>query len=191
VTALYKGKQDSFDVSVLPALTGDGFKAEFFNDAFYSNCVVTRVDEYIDYRWGGRSSPDKKINGRKPWSARWTGKLNIQTEGEYTFYFTQGEGNDGWLRLNRKYVLDKDGKKIPSYAVYVDGELLICRTKKWNYPWAKPKPSKPVKLTKGLHDVKVTTIDVSGQPVVAQVYWSGPNIKQSLLGGAYVHSGKK
>jgi len=190
VTAQYKGKQDTFDVTVLPKLTGNGFKAEYFNDAMYSNSVLTRIDEYIDFRWSGRMSPDKSINGRKRWSARWTGKVNVQVDGEYTFYFLQGEGNDGWVRKNRKYVMDKNGKKRDAYAVYVDGKLLIHRVKNWNYPWAKPKASKPVMLKKGRHTIEVTTVDAGSQPNVVQLHWSGPGIKQSLLGGSYVHSGE-
>ncbi len=135
-------------------------------------------------------SPDKSINGRKRWSARWTGKVNVQADGEYTFYFLQGEGNDGWVRKDRKYAMDKNGKKRNAYAVYVDGKLLIHRVKNWNYPWAKPKASSPVVLKKGMHSVTVTTVDTGSQPNVAQLYWSGPGIKQSLLGGKYVHSEK-
>ncbi len=189
VTAEYKGKRDSFNVTVLPKLTGDGFKAEYFSDATFTKSALTRIDPYVDFRWTGRMSPDKSINGRKPWSARWTGKLNVQTAGEYTFYFLQGEGNDGWIRKDRKYVTGKDGKKICSYGVWVDGKLLISRTKNWNYPWAKPKASAPLKLTKGMHSIRVISVDnKTSQPVVAQLFWSGPGIKQSLLGGGYVHS---
>jgi len=189
VTAEYQGKRASFEVTVLPKLTGDGFKAEFFSDATWTTPVLTRVDPYIDFRWGGRASPDPSINGRKPWSARWTGTLDVQVEGEYTFSFLQGEGNDGWLRQDRKWATDKDGNKIPSYGVWVDGNLIISRTKDWNYPWATPKASKPITLTKGPHAVRVTTIDQSAHPVVAQLYWSGPGIEMSLLGGGHVHSG--
>jgi PA14 domain len=189
VTARYKGKSASFNVSVLPKLTGNGFKAEYFSDATFTKSALNRIDSYIDFRWMRISSPDKSINGRKPWSARWTGKVNVQTAGEYTFYFMQGEGNDGWLRKDRKYVMGKDGKKICSYGVWVDGKLMITRTKKWNAPWARPKASAPVKLSKGLHSIKVISVDnKTAHPVVAQLYWSGPGIKQSLLGGPYVHS---
>lgn len=182
VTAEYKGKRDTFQVTVLPKLTGDGFKAEYFSDATLTKCALTRTDAYIDFRWTGRSSPDKSINGRKPWSVQWTGKLNVQTAGAYTFYFLQAEGNDRFLR-------GKDKTRKPCYGVWINDKLVITRVKKWNYPWAKPKPSVPINLSKGLHSVRVMTVDTAAHPVVAQLYWSGPGIKKSLLGGGYVHSG--
>ena len=184
VSAAYQGKQDSFDVTVLPALTGDGFKAEFFRDAEFKDLAVTRTDPQIYYRWTGRDVPDQAIDGTKPWSARWSGMLNIQTDGEYTFYFLQGEGND------RFFAKDKNDKsqKQSCYAVLLDGQQIIANTGKGNYPWASPKPSAQLKLTKGMHTIEVTCIDASSHPVVAELYWSGPGIKQSLLGGGYIHS---
>ncbi len=193
VTASYKGKSDSFKVTVLPELTGDGFKAEIFKDAEFKSPALTRVDPYIDFRWTGRTAPDESVDGRKPWAVRWTGQVNVQTAGEYTFYFLQGEGNDRWLRKDKQWVTGKDGQKISCWAVRVDGKLLLHREgRKSNYPWAKPQASKPVKLTAGMHAVEVTCIDDKApHPVVAQLYWSGPGIRQSLLGGGYVHSNGK
>jgi hypothetical protein len=187
VTAEYKGKRDSFDVTVLPKLTGTGFKAEYFSDATFTKSALVRVDPCIDFRWHGISSPGKAINGRKPWSVRWTGKIDIQTAGEYTFYFRQGEGNDHLAKGAG------DGEKKRGYGVWVDGKLVITMTKRghhgWNAPWTKPKASAPITLKKGMHSVRVTSVDnKTAHPVVAQLYWSGPGIKQSLLGGGYVHS---
>jgi hypothetical protein len=182
VTAEYKGKRDSFDVTVLPKLTGDGFKGEYFSDATFTKCAMTRVDPHIRFRFG---SPGPAINHRKPWSVRWTGMVNVQTAGEYKFYFLQGEGND-------RFIKGKDGKKTTGWRVYVDGKMVLTITRKWNYPWVNPRASAPIKLSKGMHEVKVETVDVSNHPVVAELYWSGPNIKKSLLGKPYVHSnGKK
>jgi hypothetical protein len=178
VTATFKGQSDSFDVTILPELTGDGFKGEYFSDATFTKCAMTRVDPYIRFRFG---SPGPPINARKPWSVRWTGKVNVQTAGEYKFYFLQGEGND-WLRK------DKDGKNTRGWCVFVDGKLVLTSTKRWNYPWVHPRASRAIKLERGMHDVKVETVDKSSHPVVAELYWSGPNIRKSLLGKPYVHS---
>ena len=182
VTAEYKGKSHSFDVSVLPALTGDGFKAEYFSDETFTKSALIRVDPYVDFRWDGGASPDRSINnGRAPWSARWTGLLDVQTDGEYVFHFLQAEGNDRWVK-------GEGAEKKSGWGVWIDDKLEITITGSWNYPWAKPKASKPIMLKKGMHAIKVTTVGSSSQPVVAQLYWSGPGIKQSLLGGGYVHS---
>ncbi len=182
VTAEYKGKSDSFEVTLLPELTGDGFKAEYFSDAEFKTPALTRVDPKIHFRWGGRASPDESINGRKPWSVRWTGKVDVQTPGEYRFYFLQGEGND-------KFLKKENGEKTTGWRVFVDGRLVLTITKGWNYPWVNPRASQALKLEKGMHAVKVETVDVSSHPVVAELYWSGPNITKSLLGKPYVHSG--
>jgi hypothetical protein len=182
VTAAYQGKTFSLDVTVLPPLTGDGFKAEYFSDYAYSNKVVTRVEPYVDFRWEGGRSPDPSINkGRAPWSARWTGMLDVQTDGDYVFSFLQGEGNDRWVK-------EPDGGKRSGWCVWVDDQIVVTLTKNWNHPWSKPKASLPIALKKGQHAVKVTTVGDTAQPVVAQLFWSGPGIRQSLLGGGYVHA---
>lgn len=180
VAAEYKGKTYSFEVTVLPALSGDGFKAEYFQDAAFSKSVLTRVDRLIDFHWDGHLAPDSSINGKTPWSVQWTGMLNIQTDGEYTFYFRQGEGNDGFTKGTGE-------EKRRCYSVTINSKPLFEQAK-GNYPWVKPCASAPVTLKKGLHPIKVTTIDVSVHPVVAQLFWSGPGIKQSLLGSPYIHS---
>ncbi|PCJ51462.1 MAG: hypothetical protein COA79_26220 [Planctomycetota bacterium] len=175
ITAEYKGKSASFQVTILPELTGDGFKAELFGDATFTKKVLVRKDPIIDFRWTGRQSPDKAINGRAAWAVQWTGKLNVQTGGEYTFYFLQGEGND------------RGG-----YEVYINGEVKISnKLKGSNLPgrWSKPKASDPILLKKGMHSIKVRVIDnKKSHAVVAKLYWSGPGIKQSLLGKPYIHS---
>jgi hypothetical protein len=108
--------------------------------------------------------------------------LNVQTDGDYVFSFLQGEGNDRWAKT-------ADGAKTAGWGVWVDDKVAVTLTKDWNYPWSKPKASAPVALKKGLHAIKVMTVGSPDQPVIAQLYWSGPGIKQSLLGGGYVHSG--
>jgi hypothetical protein len=143
---------------------------------------VTRVEPYVDFRWEGGRSPDPSINkGRAPWSARWTGMLDVQTDGDYVFAFLQGEGNDRWVK-------EPDGGKRSGWCVWVDDQIVVTLTKNWNHPWSKPKASLPISLKKGQHAVKVTTVGDTAQPVVAQLFWSGPGIRQSLLGGGYVHA---
>jgi hypothetical protein len=182
VTATFKGKTYSFSASVLPALTGDGFKAEYFSDTTYTKNALTRVDPYIDYRWDGHSSiPDPAFTRRDPWSVRWSGMLDVQVDGEYTFYFMQGEGND-------RFIKGEGSEKSSIYSVWVDDKLTISHAGTWNYPWAKPKASAPIVLKKGMHTIKAMTVVSSDQPVVAQLQWSGPGIRQSLLGSSYVHS---
>ena len=180
-TAECRGKTASFSVTVLPPLTGDGFKAEFFGDATFTKSALVRVDRYINYRWDGSASPDPAVNGKAPWSARWTGAIDIPADGEYTFAIQLGEGSDGSMKT-------EGGEKRPRTAVWVNDAPLVW-TKTGGYPWIAPRAGQPVALKKGRCQIKVEVVDASTHPVVAQLYWSGPGIKQSLLGGGYVHSG--
>ena len=183
VTAEYQGKTASFEVTVLPALIGDGFKGEYFADEACTKKVLTRVDSYVDFRWENGRSPDAAINkGRAPYAIVWTGMLEIQTDGDYVFSFLQGEGNDRWVKA-------ADGTKSAGWGVWVDDKVVVTLTKEWNCPWSKPKAGAPVALKKGLHAIKAMTVGSSSQPVICQLFWSGPGIKQSLLGGGYVRSG--
>ncbi len=184
VTAEFKGHTDSFDATVLPALTGDGFKAEYFQSMTAGEPVVTRVEPHVNLRFAGRGAPDG-INGRKPWSVRWTGTLDVQIAGEYRFGFVQGEGND-------KVFKTESGQPVNGWEVRIDGEKVIARDmyKGWNYPWDKPRVSEPVKLDKGRHAVTVTAVDASSHPAVAELYWSGPGVDgMALLGDGWVNSG--
>jgi hypothetical protein len=182
-TAEYQGKTAAFDVTVLPALAGDGFKGEYFSDYACTNKILTRVDPYIDFRWEGGRAPAPAINkGRAPYAVVWTGRLEIQTDGDYVFSFLQGEGNDRWVQA-------ADGTKSAGWGVWVDDKVVVTITGSWNYPWSKPKAGAPVTLKRGLHAIKVMTVGSPAQPVTCQLFWSGPGIKQSLLGGGYVHSG--
>ncbi len=181
VTVAYRGARTSFDVTVLPELTGIGFKAEYFADAHYAKKALTRVEPRLDYRWAGRDSPDPAIDGRRPWSARWSGMLEIQVDGDYTFYFLQGEGNDA-------FVQNKAGERESAYGVWLNGKLILARTKNWNAPWTRPTASKPVPLKKGRYPIEVRTLNNSAHPVVVRLSWSGPGIEKQLLGKPHVHA---
>lgn len=181
IAVSYRGQRAAFDVTVLPELTGAGFKAEYFADAHFESNVLTRIEPQLDYRWAGRDSPDPAIDGRRPWSAQWSGMLEIQVEGEYTFYFLQGEGND-------RQIENQAGEKESAYGVWLNGKLILSNQGRWNHPWARPLASKPVTLKKGRYPIRVRTVDVSAHPVVVRLSWSGPGIKKQLLGQPHVHA---
>lgn len=181
VTAVYKGQRASFMVIVRPALTGDGFKAEYFDNIAFTNRLLTRVEPYVNYEWQGADTPDPAINGHKPWAARWTGTIDVRQDGAYTFGYQYGEGNGGTITA-------PDGSKQPRIAAWVD-DVLLTGLKGGGYPWTHPGMAAPIELKSGRHTIRVETTDASAHPVVVRVYWSGPEIKHTLLGGGYVHSG--
>jgi hypothetical protein len=179
-TAEYQGKTASFDATVLPALTGDGFKGEYFSDYACTNKVLTRVDRTIDFRWENGRAPDPAINkGRAPYAVVWTGMLEIQTDGDYVFSFLQGEGNDRWVKA-------ADGAKSAGWGVWVDDKPVVALG---NHPWKAPKAGAPVALKKGPHAIKVMTVGSPDQPVICLLYWSGPGFGRSLLDAGHVRSG--
>lgn len=183
VAATFQGKSVVLEVTVLPELQGEGFKAEFFSDGNYATNVLTRIDPALDFRWEGAMSPDAKIDGRRPWSAQWSGELEVQIEGEYTFGFLQGEGND-------RLITQPNGEKVSAYGVWLNDELILATSVRGNQPWSLPLVSKPIALKPGRHPVKVRTMDASGHPVVARLTWSGPGFDGRVLGKPHVHAAK-
>lgn len=182
VTATFQGQSATCEVTVLPKLKGQGYKAQFYGDGNFTTNVLTRNDPTLDFRWEGDMSPDPTVDGRRHWSAQWTGALEIQVEGEYIFGFLQGEGNDNQITL-------PNGEKISRYGLWVNNQLIIANDGHGNYPWDYPKKSKPMALKPGRYPIMVRTIDASGHPVVVRLTWSGPGFTEQLLGKPHVYSG--
>jgi beta-glucosidase len=85
-----------------------GLRGEYFDDQAMSGTpTLTRVDEHIDFNW---DKPNFWPTGNRPQSsARWTGAYVAPTGGEYIFAaFTYG---------------------LDEYRLYVDGKLLLDRTR--------------------------------------------------------------
>jgi glucose/arabinose dehydrogenase len=85
--------------------TGDGLRAEYFNNQNLTNRAFTRVDQTVNFAWGA-GSPDSRI-GADTFSARWTGQIESRYSETYTFNTRSDDG----VRL------------------YIDGQLVIDQ---WN-----------------------------------------------------------
>ena len=95
-----------------------------------------------------------KYNGNKGdeqfATARFTGKLNVEKAGDYTFY---GWGDDG-------------------FRIWIDGKLVIDF---WVQEWEKEQTSKKVSLNEGLHDVKIEYLQGWGGAVM-KLSWESVNV---------------
>jgi hypothetical protein len=86
-----------------PACTGDGFRAEYFNNQDLTDSKVTRVDPFINFDFGV-GSPDPSIDG-DTFSARWEGRLVAPVTGAYTFHADTDDGVRLWI--NNQLVIDQ------------------------------------------------------------------------------------
>ncbi len=81
-----------------------GLKGEYFsNRDLAAPPTLTRIDKQIRFEWG-ESSP---ASGMPPdnFSVRWTGKIRVETDGDYEFFV---QGDDGYrLYVNDQLVLNE------------------------------------------------------------------------------------
>lgn len=79
------------------------FQAEYFQGRSFETSRLSREESQIDHDFN-RSSPGGSVP-RTDFSARWKGKLKIQTEGLYRFYTTSDDGVR--LRVNGETIIDE------------------------------------------------------------------------------------
>jgi hypothetical protein len=75
--------------------TGTGLSATYFNNADFSGASITRTDPTVDFNWGS-GAPDASI-AADTFSARWTGQVEAQFTGTYTFYTVSDDGVRLWV----------------------------------------------------------------------------------------------
>ena len=75
--------------------TGTGLSATYYNNTDFTGVTVTRVDPTVDFDWGS-GSPAPAI-GANTFSARWTGQVEAQFSGVYTFYTQSDDGARLWI----------------------------------------------------------------------------------------------
>ncbi len=75
--------------------SGNGLRAQYFDNYNYTNLKETRTDASINFNWGA-GSPTSRI-GADGFSARWTGQLEAQYTERYTFYTSVDDGVQLWV----------------------------------------------------------------------------------------------
>ncbi|MEO1448256.1 MAG: PQQ-dependent sugar dehydrogenase [Bacteroidota bacterium] len=77
------------------ASNGTGLTGTYFNNMDFTNQVLVRVDDEINFDWG-TGSPDASI-GINTFSIRWTGSIVAPYTGEFTFYTNTDDGVRLWV----------------------------------------------------------------------------------------------
>ena len=75
--------------------SGAGLAGEYFDNMDLSGSNFTRLDSNVNFDWG-LGSPDPRI-GVDTFSARWTGWVQPNSTGLYTFYVTADDGVRLWV----------------------------------------------------------------------------------------------
>jgi hypothetical protein len=75
--------------------SGTGLSATYFDSATFSGAVITRTDPTVNFTWG-LGSPAGAV-GPDTFSARWTGQVEAQFTGTYTFYTQSDDGVRLWV----------------------------------------------------------------------------------------------
>jgi hypothetical protein len=140
-----------------------GLRGTYFDDPdqappgpfFTGEPVLTRNDPQIDFSWSAEQTPGPGI-GNQYWSARWRGKLQVPTDGEYVFF------------LN---FLDDAGR------LWIDGKLAIDS---WLIQPPSFHASRPLRLRRGEHDLKLEYHQgpASGS---LRLEWKGPGFDRELI----------
>jgi glucose/arabinose dehydrogenase len=86
-----------------PRGTGNGLRAEYFNDLDFTNTRVIRTDRTVNFNWGS-GSPAPAIDP-DTFSARWTGQIEARFSENYTFRTTTDDGVRLWV--NNNLIIDK------------------------------------------------------------------------------------
>jgi hypothetical protein len=128
------------------AAAAQGLSAAYYGTADLSGPAVTRTDATVDFDWGaGEPVPGL---GADTFSVRWTGKVEPQVSGTYTFY-TQSD----------------DGVRL-----WVDGRLLVDN---WT-DHALAEDSGTISLLAGVgYDLRMEFYE-NGGDALARLLWSGP-----------------
>jgi glucuronoarabinoxylan endo-1,4-beta-xylanase len=75
--------------------TGTGLTGQYFNNQDFTGTTQTRVDPNVNFEWG-TAAPVSGF-GVDTFSVRWTGEVETQFGGTYTFYTTSDDGIRLWV----------------------------------------------------------------------------------------------
>ncbi|MDZ7950918.1 PA14 domain-containing protein [Nostoc sp. DedQUE09] len=83
--------------------SGNGLKAEYYDNIDFTNLKQTRIDPTVNFNWGA-GSPDPSI-AVDTFSVRWTGKVEAKYSETYNFYTTSDDGVRLWV--NGQQIINK------------------------------------------------------------------------------------
>ena len=84
------------------SFSSGGLRAEYYNNADFTDLELVRVDPTVGFNWGF-GSPDPTI-GSETFSVRWTGQIEPLHSENYIFYTTSDDGVRLWV--NDQLIID-------------------------------------------------------------------------------------
>lgn len=131
---------------------GPTLAVTFYGDPEFRTQLLTRRDPNIAFDWGSEP-PAGSVPGDH-FSARWEGRLGVESPGKYTFYLTSDDGSR--LFLDNALVVDNWG-----------GHAAVTKVG-------------TVELGKGAHPLRVEYFDEIGTALV-RLEWSSEHFAQRLV----------
>ncbi len=136
-----------------PAGSGNGLRAEYYDNIDFTNLKLTRTDATVNYNWG-TGSPDPSI-APDTFSVLWTGQILAPTTGAYQFFTTTDDG--ARLFINGQPVIDSF---INQAATERTGSINLVAGQKY--------------------DIRMEYFENGGN-ASARLAWSGPSITKQIV----------
>jgi endoglucanase len=133
--------------------TGNGLKADYFDNIDFTNLKLTRTDTALNFNWG-TGSPAASI-AADTFSVRWTGQVLTQAAGEYTFYTTADDGIR--LSVNGRQIINNYVDQAPTTKT---GKITLAANQKY--------------------DIKVEYYERGGG-AVAKLEWAGGGLGRQVI----------
>jgi len=136
---------------------GDGLRGIYYDREGFATPKVNRVDPTVNFAWGkGAPAPDMGADG---FSVRWSGFVEVPTDGSWRFYT---QGNDGM-------------------RVWIDGEKVIDSWKVRETNAAVETASPLLNLEADVrHQVRVDFFE-RRSGATARLLWSGPGVAKGVV----------
>ncbi len=105
--------------------TGDGLIGNYFNGMNFETPVYNRKDATINFAWGD-GSPNAAVDADR-FSVRWSGQVQPQYSGEYTFFVNSDNGRRLWI--NGQLIIDA---WIDNWDVDYSGKIILTANQKYD-----------------------------------------------------------
>jgi glucose/arabinose dehydrogenase len=133
--------------------TGTGLAATYYDNMNFTGATVTRIDATVNFTWGA-GAPAPGI-GVDTFSVRWTGQVQPEFTGVYTFYTQSDDGVRLWVNNQ------------PLVNNWTDHSLI--------------ENSGTITLTAGQrYDIRLDFYD-NGVDAAARLLWSGPSTAKAVI----------
>lgn len=144
-----------------PTSLSSGLQATYYKSKNLSGGIVNRVDSKIDFQW--KDAAPLKGFGADNFSTRWTGKIKVPNNGNYTFHTSSDDGVRVWI--NNKLVIDN----WTDHA-WTDNSVTVNN------------------LIAGVqYDIKVEYYENGGWAIM-RLLWSGPGVTDQVIpSSAFLH----